>query len=127
MTVLGIDPGLDGAFAFYDAGRWTLLDMPTVADGRKRREVNCAAVHALLREHAPIAHAYLEYASAMPRQGVASMFSFGRTFGALQMALVANGVPYTIVTPQSWKKVGRHLAGCGQRSLAPSRAATLPW
>ena len=132
MTVLGIDPGLDGAFAFYDGGRWSLLDMPTVADGRKRREINCAAVHALLRERAPIAHAYLEYASAMPRQGVASMFSFGRTFGALQMALVANGIPHTIVTPQSWKKAAGILSGSDKEAsrrralqLFPGEAANL--
>jgi crossover junction endodeoxyribonuclease RuvC len=117
-AILGIDVGLDGAFAFYRDGRWTLVDMPTVGDGKKqqRRVINCPAVDALLREHAPIEHAYIEHASSMPKQGVASMFSFGRTFGALEMALVANGIPYTIVTAQAWKKLAGIPTGADKES-----------
>ena len=105
-TILGIDVGHDGALVFYRDGRWTVVDMPTIGNGKKRqkRELNCAAIYALLREHGPIKHAYIEHAGAMPRQGVASMFSFGRTFGALQMALAALDIPHTIVTSRAWKK-----------------------
>jgi crossover junction endodeoxyribonuclease RuvC len=101
-AVLGIDVGLDGALAFYRNGCWMVCDMPTAADGKRHRgEINCAAICALLREQAPIKHAYIEHAAAMPRQGVASMFSFGRTFGELLMALVAANIPHTVVTSQA--------------------------
>jgi crossover junction endodeoxyribonuclease RuvC len=86
--------------------------MPTVGDGKRlRREINCAAICALLREQAPIKHPYIEHAAAMPRQGVASMSSFGRTFGALQMALVAANISDTVVTSQAsverlWRAAG---------------------
>jgi hypothetical protein len=35
MIILGIDPGLNGAFAFYDTGEKALMvyDMPTVDAG----------------------------------------------------------------------------------------------
>jgi crossover junction endodeoxyribonuclease RuvC len=118
-AVLGIDVGLDGALAFRrDPSDWVIIDMPTVGDGnkRKRREINYAAVCALLREQAPIAHAFIEHAGAMSKQGVASMFGFGSTYGALKMALVAHGIPYTIVTPQTWKKAAGVPAGAGKEA-----------
>ena len=111
-AVLGIDVGLDGALAFHRDGCWMVRDMPTVDDGKRhRRDINSAAICALLREQAPTKHAYIEHAAAMPRQGVASMFNFGRTFGALQMALVAANIPHTVVTSQAsverlWRAAG---------------------
>jgi crossover junction endodeoxyribonuclease RuvC len=129
-TIVGIDVGLDGAFAFCRDGHWTLLDMPTVGD--KRREINYAAVCASLRQQAPIAHAFIEHAGSMPKQGVASMFGFGSTYGALKMALVARGIPYTIITPQTWKKAAGIPAGAGKEAsrrralqLFPDQAASL--
>jgi crossover junction endodeoxyribonuclease RuvC len=133
-AVLGIDVGLDGALAFYRDGCWSVVDMPTVGDGKKRqrREINYAAVCDLLRQHAPIAHAYIEHAAAMPKQGVASMFGFGSPYGALKMALVAHGIPYTIVTPQTWKKAAGIASGSDKEAdrrralqLFPDQAANL--
>jgi crossover junction endodeoxyribonuclease RuvC len=133
-TILGIDVGLDGALAFYRGGVWTLIDMPTI--GKKKRELDCATVCALLREHGPIAHAYIEHAAAMRikgrPQGGSSMFSFGRTFGALQMALSALGIPQTVVTAQTWKKAAGIPSGADKEAgrrralhLFPGEAANL--
>jgi hypothetical protein len=103
-AVLGIDVGLDGALAFYRDGCWMVCDMPTVGDGKRhRREINCAAICALLREQAPIKPA------AMPRQGVASMFSLGRTFGA-------DGARRRQHSPH-----GRHIASVGRKAVARGR------
>ena len=84
--------------------------MPTVGDGKRlRREINCAAICALLREQAPIKHPYIEHAAAMPRQGVASMFSLGRTFGA-------DGARRRQHSPH-----GRHIAIVGRKAVARGR------
>lgn len=46
----------------------------------------------------------LEHVSAMPGQGVTSMFNFGLNFGWIQGLLAAFGIPYQLVRPQRWKK-----------------------
>jgi hypothetical protein len=112
-AVLGMDVGLDGALAFYRNGCWMVCDVPTAADGKRHRgEINCAAICALLREQAPIKHAYIEHAAAMPRQGVASMFSLGRTFGA-------DGARRRQHSPHGSSHRKRRSKGCGAR---PARA-----
>lgn len=46
----------------------------------------------------------MEHVSAMPGQGVTSMFHFGEGFGWLQGMLEAYEIPYELVRPQKWKK-----------------------
>src|SRR5690606_16808140 len=68
---------------------------------------NAAALAGLLHEAAPVLkmpHAYVERVSAMPGQGVSSMFNFGMGYGVIQGVLASLGIPYTLVTPQTWKK-----------------------
>ena len=40
----------------------------------------------------------------MPKQGVASSFTFGDGYGQLKMGLTAVGIPFELVTPQAWQK-----------------------
>ena len=40
----------------------------------------------------------------MPGQGVVSMFSFGRSVGAVETAISLLGLPMIYVTPQKWKR-----------------------
>ena len=48
---------------------------------------------------------YLEKVGGIPGQGGASsMFNFGKGFGWIEMALIANKIPTTEVTPQKWQK-----------------------
>ena len=46
----------------------------------------------------------VESVSAMPGQGVTSMFNFGKGFGWILGILDAYTVPYELVRPQKWKK-----------------------
>lgn len=128
--VLGVDVGLTGALALYRAGAWVLRDMPVAGDA-KHHELNGPELCAWLREQAP-AHAYVEFASARPGQGVSSMFKFGCCYGATKMALSACGIPYTIVTPQRWKAAAGIPAGSDKEAsrlralqLFPDQAANL--
>lgn len=49
-------------------------------------------------------HVILEQVHAMPKQGVASSFNFGRGLGLWEGLIVGIGFPYTLVSPQRWKK-----------------------
>lgn len=104
--LIGIDPGTTGAIVVLgdDLGYVAHLNMPTLKVGTKNR-VNGAAVGAFLREHVtPSAHAFLEQVGAMPGQGVSSMFTFGHAAGVVEGLIQGLSIPYTLVTPQAWKR-----------------------
>lgn len=99
--VMGIDPGLSGAVAFYFPmvpARISVDDIP-LAGG----EINVHELSRLIRIHRPTL-AVIERVSAMPGQGVVSMFNFGRAYGDVRGAIAAMDVPLHFVTPQKWKK-----------------------
>jgi len=94
---LGIDPGAKGGIAIIgdahsDAWRYP-GDLHLAAE--KLREL------ATLYD---IRLAAIEHVSAMPGQGVSSMFKFGGNYYGWQWALSALNVPYTTVTPRKWQK-----------------------
>ncbi len=103
---IGIDPGAGGAIALmtmapkYDIA---VLDMPVHEINGKRR-IDLHALVRLLREWREGAHAIVENVGAMPGQAPNAMFSFGFAAGAVQTAVVAAEIPFTLVTPQTWKK-----------------------
>jgi crossover junction endodeoxyribonuclease RuvC len=108
MLILGIDPGLSGAIAFYDTITEVLviMDMPTVEmtrNGKQKREVSPALIADIVAGKG-VTKAYMERVSAMPGQGVSSMFSFGRSTGVVEGVLAAYEIPVTLVTPQAWMK-----------------------
>lgn len=99
--VMGIDPGVSGAVAFYFPvvpGRVAVDDVP-VAGG----EINVAELARLVRIHRPTL-AVIERVGAMPGQGVVSMFNFGRSYGDVRGVVGALDIPLHFVTPQKWKK-----------------------
>jgi len=109
MIILGIDPGLNGALAFYttDTGTLIIADMPTVEVERNKktkREVSPHGIADLFYEIKPNA-AFIERVGAMPGQGVSSVFSFGRSTGVIEGVLAMRGIPTTLVMPQRWQKV----------------------
>ena len=104
--IIGIDPGNTGAIAFLNDNLSFIdtVDMPLMANGKKQ-QVNAAALAKILECcDTADSFAYLEKVSAMPGQGVASMFNFGMGFGVIKGVLAARGFSYELVTPQSWKK-----------------------
>ncbi|EPF3415689.1 crossover junction endodeoxyribonuclease RuvC [Escherichia marmotae] len=122
-AVLGIDPGCSGALVLVteQGGYIDHLAMPTIKVGTKSR-VNGAAVAAWLRQYG-IAHAYLEQVGAMPGQGTASMFTFGHAAGVAEGILQGLNIPYTLVTPQAWKKSAGLIGS--DKDAARSRAIQL--
>jgi crossover junction endodeoxyribonuclease RuvC len=101
--LIGIDPGVSGAIVLLDDGEpveWEL--MPSLKVGKTSR-VNGAALRSIV-DLASVTHAYVESVHSMPKQGVASSFNFGHSAGVVEGVLQGLGKPYTLVTPQAWKK-----------------------
>lgn len=98
MKIVGVDPGLKGGIAFIgNDGDSEVIPMASALD-----------FGLFLRQHDPD-HVYIEKAHAMPAQGTVSMFSYGKGVGKLLGVIEFLMIPYTEVTPQSWKKMA--LAG----------------
>ena len=93
MTYIGIDPGKNGGLA--------ILQGEEVQTFRYDRDTYRCVLSDLRGEKAMCC---LEHVSAMPGQGVTSMFRFGEGFGWLQGMLEAYEIPYELVRPQKWKK-----------------------
>lgn len=104
MAILSIDPGLNNGIAVLDSERHLLLatEIPVIGEGANRR-LNMASFADILAQF-QIDHAVIEDVSAMPKQGVSSMFRFGRAAGSVEGALAALKVPTTFVRPAIWKR-----------------------
>lgn len=103
MKIAGIDAGLSGAIAIVDNQGipLELSDMPVIR--AVKNEIDAAGVIAILKRQ-NVSHAFIEKAGAMPGQGVVSMFRFGYSAGLIQGICAALNIPFTLVTPQRWKK-----------------------
>lgn len=101
MTILGIDVGMNGAFAFYDEKELIIYDMPVFARNKTKR-VDPGAVARMLKLHQP-EHAFIEQVNAFG-MGASSAYNFGWNCGIIECAVAMSGVPFTYVTPQVWKK-----------------------
>lgn len=110
MITVGIDPGYSGAIAVANNGRvFEIHDMPLMAGKAGKNLLNLSAISdifaKLIRDcgDQPI-RVQIERVSAMPGQGVSSMFRFGEGYGAVQGIVAAHGLPITFIGPQEWKK-----------------------
>ena len=91
MIIVGIDPGIAGAICFFSDGKVIdVIDMPTMAEGKKnKKQVNGRQIY---NEIMQIKNKFMnekmsvivEQVSAMPGQGVTSMFNFGQSFGVIK-------------------------------------------
>ena len=109
MKVIGIDPGLNGAIAVLQENRVKeIFDVPVMPEGKKnKRQLNSAQLVKLLKDivsNNEEVVVIVENVSAMPGQGVTSMFNFGQTFGAIKGICAALGLPIFFVRPAKWKK-----------------------
>ncbi len=111
MLIIGIDPGISGAMCFFQNGEITdVIDMPSMADGKKnKRQINSQQVFNEISEriiNIPRKEiiVVIEQVSAMPGQGVTSMFNFGQSFGVLKGICSAMQLSMYFVRPAKWKK-----------------------
>ena len=111
MLIIGIDPGISGSICFFEDGKiLDVIDMPTMTDGKKnKRQVNGAQIYneilkKVKKSEEKNIRVIIEQVSAMPGQGVTSMFNFGQSFGILKGICSAMQLPMYFVRPAKWKK-----------------------
>ena len=111
MLVIGIDPGISGSICFFNEGKIIdVVDMPTMTEGKKnKKQVNGAQIFNEISERIKKLDKrdikiVIEQVSAMPGQGVTSMFNFGQSFGVLKGICAAMQLSMYFVRPAKWKK-----------------------
>ena len=101
-VIVGIDPGANGALAAVEEkrdGGGCALFYPVLYNVE-----NFIAVLKDLRIHHWNVYACVENVHAMPKQGVSSMFTFGKNFGIILGILNALRIPYYLVEPRVWTR-----------------------
>ena len=111
MIIIGIDPGLNGAIAVLENNKvLNIFDVPVMPEGKKnKRQINSAQLVKMLEEiikdlDKNEVTVVVENVSAMPGQGVTSMFNFGQSFGVLKGIFSAMQIPMDFISPVKWKK-----------------------
>ena len=111
MLIIGIDPGISGSICFLDNGKiLEVIEMPVMTDGKKnKKQINGSQVYneiikRIKQFEKDQIRVVIEHVSAMPGQGVTSMFNFGQSFGILKGICTAMQLPMYFVRPAKWKK-----------------------
>lgn len=113
MTIIGIDGGLQGAMACLstDNGTTAVYDTPVarVTVGTHKRHVyDVDGMWKWLAEMIAAypwgIHVYIEKGQPMPKNGSQGNYSSGYCAGLWAMAMVASGLPHTLVHSQTWKR-----------------------
>ena len=111
MLFIGIDPGISGSICFFQDGKIIdVVEMPIMAEGKKnKKQVNGSQIFNEISERIKNINkkdvkVVIEQVSAMPGQGVTSMFNFGQSFGILKGICSAMQLSMYFVRPAKWKK-----------------------
>jgi len=110
MLIISIDPGISGSICFFEDGKiLDVIEMPVMNEGKKnKKQVNGSQIYneflkRIKRKDDEI-RVVIEQVSAMPGQGVTSMFNFGQSFGILKGICSAMQLPMFFIRPAKWKK-----------------------
>ena len=111
MFIIGIDPGISGAVCFFNDGKIIdVIEMPSMSEGKKnKKQVNGNQLYNEIKSHIYQINqqeisVVVEHVTAMPGQGVTSMFNFGQSFGVLKGIFSAMQIPMDFISPVKWKK-----------------------
>ena len=110
MFIIGIDPGISGSICFFEDGKIIeVIEMPVMTEGKKnKKQVNGAQIYneflKRINNKDDDIRVVIEQVSAMPGQGVTSMFNFGQSYGILKGICSAMQLPMFFVRPAKWKK-----------------------
>ena len=111
MIIIVIDPGISGSICFFEDGKiLDVIEMPTMIEGKKnKKQVNGSQIYneilsVINKSQQKDIRVVIENVSAMPGQGVTSMFNFGQSFGVLKGIFSAMQIPMDFISPVKWKK-----------------------
>lgn len=97
---IGIDPGADGGIATISEDE--KIEVSVVPYSQEAMVDICFKISDQTGEVKITT--CLEKVGPMPRQGVTSMFNFGKGAGFIEGVLRANYIPYQLIPPPTWKK-----------------------
>ena len=119
MICVGVDPGVNGGLAALgeDGVVVSVSKMPATERG-------VYEWFAALQPFGGAARAVIEKAQPMPQQGVVSMFTYGRGYGGLLMALTACEIPFDTVTSPVWQ-LAMQCRSKGDKNVTKRRAEQL--
>ena len=111
MLIIGIDPGISGSICFFEDGKIIeVVEMPTMTEGKKnKKQVNGSQIYNEISKRIKNfdkkdIKVIIEQVSAMPGQGVTSMFNFGQSYGILKGICAAMQLSMYLVRPAKCKK-----------------------
>lgn len=113
---IGIDPGQSGGIA--------VIYVPTDFVAGKMGETERDTAAMLTFPPFMQCFAWIERVHSMPKQGVASSFKFGQSYGFLRGLLIGKNIPFEEVTPQKWQKEMNCLSK-GDKNVTKARAQQL--
>lgn len=125
-VVMGVDPGVTGAVVVV--GNAVVMAhrlIPTRAGPGGRKRIDARALHDIVGEliaECGVTLIVIEEPSALPKQGVASSFGFGRSLGICEGVAVGMNVRLEMVAPSTWK---RQLRVPADKKQARARAGDL--
>jgi hypothetical protein len=93
----GIDPGCSGAVSTLDK------EGKPVGGSFKLSETMLDVVEYFEKFDLKDSYAVIEAVHSMPKQGVASTFTFGKSFGQCLGILSALRIPFILVSPVKWQ------------------------
>lgn len=103
MLIAGVDPGKNGGIVILDNNGSVTAKSPMFMIGKTEYDT-LAYSHFLCNDHYRVDHVLVERVTAMPKNGVVSMFSFGQGFMFCQVVPQMLRIPMTLVTPRVWQK-----------------------
>lgn len=114
---IGIDPGKSGSIAFIQENTaWTIPNDSTHKD--LMEAFHDASMVGQIR------FGLIERVSASPQMGTVSAFSFGQSYGSLEMLLTCASVPFERITPVKWQDAMKCRTG-GNKNISKARAQEL--
>lgn len=103
---IGIDPGQSGAASIL-MGRLLIAENKKVLSllfkDKTEHEISYWFETIMTVYPRDNIRAAIEKVHSMPKQGVASSFKFGMSYGFLRGLIVAHKIPFVEVTPQKWQ------------------------
>lgn len=109
--VIGIDPGIGGAVVVLaaDGSIAAAAVTPSIPTGKgSKRDYDWDGMRRLIEPYSFLAGMHrtrcaIELVGPMPKQGVTSMFNFGKGYGIWIGIVCSHLMPITLVKPQCWQ------------------------
>lgn len=128
-AVLGVDPGLKGAFTFVSDDEVKVFATPVLdveINKKKKRVLDRHRLDRLVSDLRDLTTvAFVEEVHAMPMQGTVSMFSFGNVYGSILQALVSKHFVVHHVQPRQWRTALRVRGNKKDKGASILRASEL--